>query len=349
MRIKRWLSAVLCLCIAAALFVPVRAADGAVLTLTQPASLPAAGQSFEVTVSISGNPGLCAAQLTLRYNAAVVRCTSAGTGAALSGMLSAGNEAASAGAIVAAAGTTPSKRDGVLASFRFTVVKAGDPGFSLADVSLSDESGAEIAWSLAAGTAGAAPGGSGGAAQELFSDVPSGYWAHDAVARAASLGLITGYADGTFHPGATVTRAQFTLMLYRLAGEPAVTAAARFPDVPAASRFAAAISWAAENGYVTGRADGRFDPSGAVTREQAVAILFRYSGGVSGMETLLSSVYRTQFTDSGAVASYARAAFDWAIYNGVVSGTTSTTLSPKKPATRAQIAVILLNFVDAIS
>ncbi len=348
MKWKRWASLVLCLALAAGLFVPARAADGAVLTLTQPASLPAAGQSFEVTVSISGNPGLCAAQLTLRYNAAVVRCTSAGAGAALSGMLSAGNEAASGGAIVAAAGTTPGKRDGVLASFRFVVLKSGDPGFSLADVSLTDEAGAEIVWSLAAGTPGVLPG-AGGAAAALFTDVPSGYWAHDAIARAVSLGLIAGYADGTFRPGDPVTRAQFTLMLYRLAGEPAVTAAAKFPDVPATSRFAAAIAWASQNGYVNGRADGRFDPSGAVTREQAVAILFRYSGGVSGMETLFSAVYQSKFEDSGAVASYARAAFDWAIYNGVVSGTSETTLSPKKPASRAQIAAILLNFVDAIS
>lgn len=369
-RSTRALTLALLVCLMISLALPARAAGSTVLTITQPQTLPDVGQTFTVAVSISGNPGLSAAQLTLRYDDAVVRCTSARTGEVLSGLLSASNPYDTkdgVSAIVAAAGTAASERDGVLALFVFEVLRAGDPGIAPGEVILTDAGGAALTWTVqtvyeapsggeAAG--GAASGGisggtsgevSGGESEATFSDVPATHWASAEIARAAQLGLIRGYGDGSFHPGAHVTRAQFVTMLYRLAGEPEVTAALPFSDVSPDSRFAPAIAWAAANGYVNGRTADTFDPNGTVTREQAVAILYRYSGGQSGMETLFSAIYRSQFTDSGSVATYARAAFDWAIYHGVVSGTSATTLSPKREATRAQIAVILLHYLDTFA
>ena len=66
----------------------------------------------------------------------------------------------------------------------------------------------------------------------------------------------------------SVTRGQLAAALYRMAGEPAVTAKAAFTDVPADYWCAAAITWAAENGVVTGYGDGGFRPADAVQRQE---------------------------------------------------------------------------------
>ena len=50
-----------------------------------------------------------------------------------------------------------------------------------------------------------------------FSDVPGGAAYEDAVSWASEHGIVTGYPDGTFRPDDDVTRAQFAMMMYRLA------------------------------------------------------------------------------------------------------------------------------------
>ena len=74
--------------------------------------------------------------------------------------------------------------------------------------------------------------------------------------------------------------------------------------------------------------------------------LFRYSGGVSGMESLLTGVYDSQFKDSGDIAPALKPGVYWAVYQGVVGGVTQDTLAPRSTATRAQIAVILVRFAE---
>ena len=96
--------------LAAALSLPA-AAEGTSLTIGAPETLPAVGETFTVTVRISGNPGLCAAQYTLAFDPSVVRCESASVGDILRGTFAAANPKAEAGAIVAAATVTPATGD----------------------------------------------------------------------------------------------------------------------------------------------------------------------------------------------------------------------------------------------
>ena len=97
---------------------------------------------------------------------------------------------------------------------------------------------------------------------------------------------------------------------------------------------------------MNGLSDTRFGPDAPITRQQAMAILFRYSGGVSGMESLLTGVYDSQFKDSGDIAPALKPGVYWAVYRGVVGGVTQDTLAPRSTATRAQIAVILVRFAE---
>lgn len=178
-----------------------------------------------------------------------------------------------------------------------------------------------------------------------FRDVTSAHWAFASVERAAELGLVTGYSDGTFRPDTPVTRAQFVLMLWRMCGKPAAAKAASFADA-SADWYQEALSWAVENGYVNGLSDTRFGPDAPITRQQAMAILFRLNGGQSGTELTLTGIYEQTFADSTTIASWAKDATWWAVYHELVSGVGGSRIAPEANASRAQIAAILLRYAD---
>ena len=178
-----------------------------------------------------------------------------------------------------------------------------------------------------------------------FRDVTSTLWAFASVERAAELGLVTGYSDGTFRPDTPVTRAQFVLMLWRMCGKPAAAKAASFADA-SADWYQDALSWAVEKGYVNGLSDTRFGPDAPITRQQAMAILFRLNGGQSGTELTLTGIYEQTFADSTTIAAWAKDATWWAVYHELVSGVGGSRIAPEANASRAQIAAILLRYAD---
>ena len=152
-----------------------------------------------------------------------------------------------------------------------------------------------------------------------FRDVTSAHWAFASVERAAEMGLVTGYSNGTFRPDTAVTRAQFVLMLWRMCGKPAAAKAASFADA-SADWYQDALSWAVEKGYVNGLSGTRFGPDAPITRQQAMAILFRLNGGQSGTELTLTGIYEQTFADSTTIAAWAKDATWWAVYHELVSG-----------------------------
>ncbi|MCD8240264.1 MAG: leucine-rich repeat protein, partial [Oscillospiraceae bacterium] len=113
-----------------------------------------------------------------------------------------------------------------------------------------------------------APTGSG-----AFSDVDADEYYADAAQWASEQGL--DLSDGTFRPADPCTRATVVEYLYRLAGSPAVTAAADFTDVSAADGYADAVAWAVEQGVTTGTSATTFSPSDTCTRGQIVTFLYR--------------------------------------------------------------------------
>ena len=336
-------------------------AAGTSLKIDAPASLPAVGETFTVKVDISGNPGLCAAQYTLAFDKTVVTCVSASVGDVLKGTLSAANPDAADGAIVAAAATSPAKGDGSIGVFTFKVLKSGETGFTLRDAVFSDANGASISTNVPAadssqkpsgaekpeqpkGDEPAAPSNPGENAGQTFLDVPKSFWGYESIERAAQLGYVNGVGGGKFEPNRQLTRAEFVTMLHRMAGKPTASTAAAFTDVSQNAWYRDAVNWAAEKGYVNGTGANTFSPDGKITRQEVVTILFRYSGSQSGAETMFTATYDSQFTDSGAITPWAKTAMYWAIYNGVVNGTSPTTVSPTATATRAEVAAIFVRY-----
>jgi hypothetical protein len=115
-----------------------------------------------------------------------------------------------------------------------------------------------------------------------FRDVPSGAWYGEAVSWAVGKGIVTGYADGTFRPGAQVTRQQMVAFLYRYAQSAGSVSAAGslsgYADASSVAPYArASMAWAVGAGVMQGTSATTLSPGTEVTRAQAAAILTRYA------------------------------------------------------------------------
>ena len=178
-----------------------------------------------------------------------------------------------------------------------------------------------------------------------FQDI-SGHWAEETILEAVYRGLFNGVSSDLFDPDSAITRAMFVTVLYRMDGQPAVDQKAGFTDVAEGSYYAAAVDWAAKNGIVNGVSETSFDPDAAITREQMAAILYRYAAywelDVSAEADL------SAYEDASSVSAYAQAAMQWAVANGVINGTSATTLEPAGTATRAQAATVLVRFQNSM-
>ena len=182
-----------------------------------------------------------------------------------------------------------------------------------------------------------------------FTDMPEyKNWAHAGIDFVLSKGLFNGMSTTTFGPDKTMTRAMLVTVLWRSVGEPEATNA-DFKDVPQGQWYSKAVSWAAEQGIVNGMGDGSFRPDNQISREQLATILFRFAT----FEKRDSSDRADLgiFPDGKAVQSYAVEAMQWAVAEGLVNGVFDsnvgiTFLRPGGSATRAQVATILMRFLN---
>ena len=182
-----------------------------------------------------------------------------------------------------------------------------------------------------------------------FTDVVAGTWYYGAAAYAYNNGLFAGMTPTAFAPNATMTRAMLVSVLWRLAGEPAPKAPNTFVDVPDGAWYTDAVTWAAENGVVSGIGGSRFDPSGFVTREQTAEILYNYAHSKGYDVSARADL--TAFPDAGSVSGWAEEALSWANAAGLINGTVrdgQTILDPQGSASRAQVAMILMNYVEHV-
>ena len=177
-----------------------------------------------------------------------------------------------------------------------------------------------------------------------FADVSEKAWYYDAVAYTVENGLMKGVGGGKFDSEGSMTRAMLVTVLWRYEGESAAGENS-FTDVPDGTWYTGAVAWAAAKGIVSGVGNDEFDPEGSITREQMATILFRYAekksidtdkrGNLSG------------FPDSGAVSSWAQDAVQWTVAEDIINGSDGRLL-PQGNATRAQVATILMRFLENI-
>ena len=170
-----------------------------------------------------------------------------------------------------------------------------------------------------------------------FTDVPPAYWAARAIDVAGAAGIVNGMPQGTFRPGAVVTRADFVAMLARLQGVPPSPGPTPFADVPATTWYAGYVRAAVATGWVRGTSATTFSPDAALTREQMAVLLARALG--------LSGGRAPSFTDASAIAPWAAPAVRAAVAAGYLEGFPDGSFDPGGTATRAQAAAVVARVI----
>lgn len=176
-----------------------------------------------------------------------------------------------------------------------------------------------------------------------FTDVAKNAWYADAVQYVYENGIMDGTSAASFSPNATTTRGMIVTMLHRLEDTPPA-ASSGFTDVAVGAWYADAVAWAAKNGVVNGVSAASFAPNTAITREQLAAILYRYAQ-LKGYSVSVSGNL-SGYADASQISEYAVAAMQWANAAGLITGNTANTLNPRGHATRAEVATILMRFVE---
>ena len=150
-----------------------------------------------------------------------------------------------------------------------------------------------------------------------------------------------GTSETTFSPYAPMTRAMVATVLYRMAGEPAVSGDVTFSDVPADTWYTQAVAWAQEKGVIQGTSPTTFSPDSQVTREQLATMLWRYDGSpVPSAGTVMD------FPDLADLSDWATDAMTWAVDQKIVQGYNGT-LIPREPAIRGQVAAMLWRYLGS--
>lgn len=180
-----------------------------------------------------------------------------------------------------------------------------------------------------------------------FTDVPDpSDWAHEGIDYCVEAGLFNGTSETTFEPETAMTRAMLVTVLWRYDGAEE-TGENIFTDVADDAWYAPAVSWAAANNIVNGIGNDRFDPDSPVTREQVAVIFCRYADFVGADITGRAAL--DAFADQAQVSDWAADAVSWAVANSIIGGSSEPDgvyLLPQEDATRAQIATILMRFIE---
>ncbi len=113
----------------------------------------------------------------------------------------------------------------------------------------------------------------------------------------------------------------------------------------AGTYYSDAVRWAAANEIACGVTDTRFQPNGLMTREQMATFLYRYAK----LQQEDTTATLTGFPDGASVSAWAKDAMQWAVGSGLIQGTEENgkiLLNPQGNSTRAQVAVILMRFLE---
>lgn len=178
-----------------------------------------------------------------------------------------------------------------------------------------------------------------------FTDVKESDWFFKGVEYAVDKGIMSGVSENEFAPSGKLTRAMLVQMLYNMESRPACDAENAFMDVPVGQWYTDAVIWANDEKIVSGMGEGLFAPNMEITREQMVAMLYNYAK-YKGYD-VTASADLSAFADTASVSTWAQPAMQWAVAEGYISGMGDSQLAPQGTATRAEIASVIMRFMEA--
>lgn len=170
-----------------------------------------------------------------------------------------------------------------------------------------------------------------------FTDMDNTHWAYDAVTALRDKGIIDGYSDESFKPGATITREAF-IKLIMTAYSIECDTENPFSDVESEAWYEGYVGGAYKAGIITGDDKGMFGVGKSITRQDAAVILYRVS------KIAENSDY--EFSDSTDIAEYAKVAVNTLAARGIINGKDGNCFMPRYLLTRAEAAALLYRLLQ---
>ena len=171
--------------------------------------------------------------------------------------------------------------------------------------------------------------------EDIFSDIKYDDWFFNSVNYMYTNSYMSGTDSKKFSPNDTLTRAMAVEILYRTSDGMGI-GDKTFKDVSKDAYYYEAVRWAVQNKITEGYNDEYFAPDDPITREQLMAMLYRYSGGEGD-----TAKEELTYIDSADINAYALDAAGWMTKNNIITGYADNTLRPKNNVSRAETAAIL--------
>lgn len=158
--------------------------------------------------------------------------------------------------------------------------------------------------------------------------------------------LFNGTSATTFEPNSRMTRAMLVTVLHRLEGNPLPIGGHPYKDALNVAWYQNPVAWGTENGVVKGYGNEMFKPNNPLTREEMASIFYRFAT-YKGYD-ISAAADLSKYNDTEDIYSWALPAIKWAVGEEIMEGIDETTLQPKGYATRAQVATILMKFIETV-
>ncbi|MDD6736230.1 MAG: S-layer homology domain-containing protein, partial [Clostridiales bacterium] len=169
-----------------------------------------------------------------------------------------------------------------------------------------------------------------------FNDIEN-HWAKDSIENLYKEGIISGEDNYTFNPDKTITRAEFTAMIYSLLKLPEEKTN-NFSDVADGDWFNTAVSAVAKTGIISGY-DGNFRPNDNISRQEMAVVaskLYDYLGMKCKEEYQISD-----FTDSADIAEWAAPYVSKMVGAKIINGYDDGSFRPNSDTSRAHAVVVI--------
>ncbi|WDV09397.1 S-layer homology domain-containing protein [Lysinibacillus irui] len=195
------------------------------------------------------------------------------------------------------------------------------------------------------------------ATKTTFKDVPKSHWAYESIKQVAEKGLVAGYSDGTYKPSAQVTRAEFATFLSRVFDGKDRTPS-KFTDVNSSHWANEAIQEGLAVGFIQASdfANNKFEPNKAMTRGEMSRWLANglahanpdYAKAIETMANSSLTLIPIPEFYKGGVNKKDLPYIGVALGTGLLSGYKDFTFKPNGNTTRAEVATILIRFMDTM-
>ena len=169
-----------------------------------------------------------------------------------------------------------------------------------------------------------------------------GHWAENTIIRWVNNGLLTGDGAGQYRPNDAISRAEFAALIHRLFNLPQQANEKPFTDVKSNAWYAGAIASVYAAGMIQGTGEGKFDPTAAITRQDAAVIVAR------AFQLQDASSKKAAFSDASQISAYASAAVASLQSRSYIQGKSDNRFAPKERITRAEVVQMIDNVMGAL-